>query len=85
VIDGNFGKPSEDQQAWTLDIAILARHSERLPAHADSAHHPLAAGAQVGFHVRDLKSPPLRHHFRRSSGFVNASKIRSTEALIVIS
>jgi hypothetical protein len=50
-------KPREDQQAWTLDFVILSGHGKGLLAHADAAHQPLAAGAQIGLHLRGLELP----------------------------
>src|ERR1700737_45924 len=51
------GKPREDEQARTLDVAILSAPPEGLPIHANTAHHPLPAGAQVRLHVSCLKAP----------------------------
>jgi hypothetical protein len=65
---------------------ILSGHGKGLLAHADAAHHPLAAGAQIGLHLRGLENfPSAPHHFMRSSGLVSASKIRSAGPFIVIS
>src|ERR1700731_2609662 len=67
-------QPGEDEQARPRDLAVFSGDRKRLSVHSETAHDPLAAGAQIGFHMRGLKrsfcAPPLH----RSSGLASASK-----------
>ena len=78
-------KPGENQQMWTLDFPILSGHGKWLSAHADAAHHPLAAGPQVRLHVRDHEPPFGAPPSHTLAGISKCLKDRAAGPSIVIS
>jgi hypothetical protein len=49
-------KPREHQHTGPLNLPILSGYGKRLVTHADAAHTPFAAGAQIRLHEFDLEN-----------------------------